>query len=138
MYSKISDALRGNQNAAGPRVKRAIGAVVKPLKNAVKTGLTTARDSAVIGGVAGATYGKALSNNLAKSMGMAPAKNVALKTAGRYALKGVKGSLPLAALAIGAEQYLSYKESKTLKGRLATAKGKVKDKVAAIKEKVKK
>ena len=136
MFSKISEALRGNKNAAGPRVKKvgtALKSAITPLKRAVKTAGSTVRDNALIGGAVGATYGKALSNNLARSMGMAPARNIALKTAGRYALRAAKGYLPLTALAVGADYYLAQKEAKTVRGRLATAKGKIKAKVKQLK-----
>lgn len=150
MFEKLSQALRGNQNAAGPhkkRVQAAVSKVVTKIKGApppskigkaIKTIGGSVRDGAVLGGAIGATYGKKISNGVAKSMGMKAVENIGLKTAGRYAMRGAVGGLITAPLAIGAEAYLAKVErDKTIAGKIGNARRKTKDVIRKVAAKVK-
>jgi hypothetical protein len=127
---KRAQAMMGNRNAAGPRLKKAGAAILKPLKTGVKTTAGWIRDGAIVGGAVGATYGAHASNKLASALGMKSAKHVVAKQALGYALKGAKTNIPTALLAgAGMAGYDAYtaneKAKRSIKGRLSALDKKV-------------
>ena len=133
MFEKLSQSLRGNQNAAGPHKKRLNAAIsnlsskikgpsllTKTKKTVKNFGNNLASGLALDAGI-GATYGAAVSKGVANSLGM-KAKGSALKTAGQYAMKGAKFSVPMTVALTAGSAYLDKRaEAKTIKGRAKTA-----------------
>ncbi len=133
--SKLSNSLRGNQNAAGPHKKTGPAAKPSNLKKGIKTTAGWVRDSAVLGAGAGAL----MSHQLAKGLGMKTAKSSLTKVAVRGALTGARAAGPVG-LAIGAGvtaagAYKDYKDKqRSVKGRAIAARNKI---VAVAKKAVK-
>lgn len=139
-----SQALMGNQNAAGKHIRRVGAAIksklapVKPsnLRKGVGTTAGWVRDSAVLGAAGGAYT----SHKLAKALGMKTAKSAMTKVAVRGALTGARAAGPLGlAVGAGVTGYGMYKDHQakknSIKGRAIAARDKI---VATAKKAVKK